>query len=100
MGVVPVCELVLLVIGEIFRFKRARGLDQAFRTVILWVQHRSKWASPDTFAYTLLVYLIRHLDHDPLILTAAQLDVGFACFCTFCVCATVAALGFPLPEVN
>merc|ERR1719277_491873 len=98
--VIPALELLLLFVGELCRFRSSAGCGRAFRLGILWVQHRSKWASPDTFAYTLLVYLIRHLDHDPLILTRAQLDIGFSCFCAFCVCATVAALGFPLPEVQ
>lgn len=41
------------------------------------------------FAYILLVHLVRLLHHDPIILTAAQLDVGFSCFSVFCVCSTV-----------
>lgn len=94
--VIPALELIMLVVGEIFRFSCAK-CGPVFRWIILWVQHRSKWASPDTFAYILLVHLVRTLDREPLILTRARLDIGFACFTVFCVTATVSALGVPLP---
>lgn len=97
--VVPAFELIFLFVGEIFRFRNCAGCTRFFRVSILWVQHRSKWASPDTFAYTLLLYLIRTLNNFPLILTKVQLDIGFSCFCLFCVTATIGSLGFPLPEL-
>merc|ERR1719491_898876 len=97
--VIPALELLFLAVGEIFRFKDFQGCNKVYRWTISWVQHRSKWASPDTFAYTLLVYLVRTLNNFPLILTKVQLDIGFSCFCMFCVTATIASLGFPLPEL-
>eukprot|EP00913_Durusdinium_trenchii_P013031 g12232.t1 len=73
---------------------------EVFRWVIIWVQHRSKWASPDMFAYVLLVDLVRTLEHDPLILSRARLEIGFSCFSTFVITATVSSLGIPLPQVS
>mmetsp|Transcript_39488 Transcript_39488/g.73618 ORF Transcript_39488/g.73618 Transcript_39488/m.73618 type:complete len:523 (-) Transcript_39488:157-1725(-) len=97
--VIPAFELVMLVCGEAFRFASARCAE-IFRWVILWVQHRSKWASPDMFAYVLLVNLVRTLDQEPLILSRARLEIGFSCFSTFVVTATVSSLGVPLPQVG
>ena len=73
--VIPAFELVMLVLGEVFRFTSARCAE-IFRWVILWVQHRSKWASPDMFAYVLLVDLVRTLDQEPLILSRARRDAS------------------------
>ena len=70
--VIPALELIMLVLGEMFRFTSARCAE-VFRYVIMWVQHRSKWASPDMFAYVLLVNLVRTIQHDPLILARARL---------------------------
>lgn len=64
-------ELIMLILGESFRFASAKCAE-VFRWVILWVQHRSKWASPDMFAYVLLVDLVRTLNIDPLILSRAR----------------------------
>jgi len=95
--VIPAIELVMLMVGETFRFG-SDGCARIFRAVIIWVQHRSKWASPDMFAYVLLIHLVRSLDNEPLVLTRARLDIGFSCFSVFCVTATVASLGVPLPK--
>ncbi|CAJ1332497.1 unnamed protein product [Effrenium voratum] len=97
--VIPALELIMLVLGEMFRFTSARCAE-VFRYVIMWVQHRSKWASPDMFAYVLLVNLVRTIQHDPLILARARLEIGFSCFSTFVVTATVSSLGIPLPQVK
>eukprot|EP00439_Symbiodinium_sp_Y106_P058069 s1809_g8.t1 len=97
--VIPAFELIMLVLGEAFRFTSARCAE-IFRWVILWVQHRSKWASPDMFAYVLLVDLVRTLDQEPLILSRARLEIGFSCFSTFVVTATVSSLGVPLPQAR
>eukprot|EP00434_Breviolum_minutum_P046489 symbB.v1.2.042088.t1/scaffold9208.1/size3908/1 len=68
--VIPGLELIMLILGESFRFASAKCAE-VFRWVILWVQHRSKRASPDMFAYVLLVDLVRTLNIDPLILSRA-----------------------------
>ena len=72
--VIPAFELIMFVLGEAFRFTSARCAE-IFRWVILWVQHRSKWASPDMFAYVLLVDLVRTLDQEPLILSRARRNI-------------------------
>lgn len=69
--VIPAIELVMLILGEVFRFGSAKCAD-IFRWVIIWVQHRSKWASPDMFAYILLVDLVRTLEVESLILSRAR----------------------------
>ncbi|CAK0792750.1 unnamed protein product [Prorocentrum cordatum] len=96
--VVPALEVSFLVLGEVFRNRSGTACDRRIGAVILWVQHRSKWASPDMFAQILMVSLVRGLNHPDLILADARLDVGFTCFAYFCVGATASALGFPLPE--
>jgi len=96
--VVPAVELILLIIGELFRFRNCPCCARSARAVIIWVQHRSKWASPDMFAYILLVHLVRGMQCRPLILTDARLDVGFSAFCGFCILATISSMGFPLPK--
>jgi len=97
--VIPAIELVMLILGEMCRFTSAKCAE-VFRFVILWVQHRSKWASPDMFAYVLLVHLVHTLDQEPLILSKARLEIGFSCFSTFVITATVASLGVPLPKAT
>lgn len=69
--VIPALELIMLILGETLRFGSAQCAE-VFRWVIIWVQHRSKWASPDMFAYVLLVDLVRTLDVEPLILSRAR----------------------------
>eukprot|EP00933_Yihiella_yeosuensis_P064080 TRINITY_DN6741_c0_g1_i2.p1 TRINITY_DN6741_c0_g1~~TRINITY_DN6741_c0_g1_i2.p1 ORF type:complete len:887 (-),score=127.46 TRINITY_DN6741_c0_g1_i2:313-2973(-) len=95
--VVPGVKLVLLFIGEAFRHSSNPCQIQVARYCIMIVQTISKWACPDMFAYILLVHLVRVLNHSPLILTAARLDIGFSCFSVFCVCSTISALGVGLP---
>ena len=69
--VIPAIELVMLILGEVFRFGSAKCAE-FFWWVIIWVQHRSKWASPDMFAYILLVDLVRTLEVESLILSRAR----------------------------
>ncbi|CAE7383139.1 fabB [Symbiodinium natans] len=97
--VVPVVKLLLLAVGEIFRFSSSECLVIIARVCINIVQCISKWACPDMFAYILLVHLVRLLNSDPLVLTAAKLDVGFSCFSVFCVCSTISSLGISLPHL-
>eukprot|EP00931_Biecheleriopsis_adriatica_P087106 TRINITY_DN61620_c0_g1_i1.p1 TRINITY_DN61620_c0_g1~~TRINITY_DN61620_c0_g1_i1.p1 ORF type:complete len:711 (+),score=150.34 TRINITY_DN61620_c0_g1_i1:98-2230(+) len=97
--VVPAVKLFLLAVGEALRNSRAQCCVSIARFCILIVQSISKWACPDMFAYILLVHLVRVLQHQPIILTAAKLDVGFSCFSVFCVCSTVSSLGITLPSL-
>mmetsp|Transcript_52993 Transcript_52993/g.134430 ORF Transcript_52993/g.134430 Transcript_52993/m.134430 type:complete len:148 (-) Transcript_52993:152-595(-) len=66
---------------------------------ILAVQMISKWASPDMFAYMLLMYLVGGLDHPPTLKGVGQLDLGFRSFALFCIFSTVASLGIQAPEL-
>lgn len=98
--VIPAVKLAMLVLGELWRRGTPAQVMRARRCVHL-LQSISKWASPDMFAYVLLLYLLRALHHPPTMCALAELDVGFACFSIFCVGSTVAALGLrmpPLPE--
>jgi len=61
------------------------------------VQAVSKWASPDMFAYILLMYLIRGLNKPPVVNSHMDLGRGFTCFCVFCVGSTVSSLGIRVP---
>mmetsp|Transcript_79805 Transcript_79805/g.222157 ORF Transcript_79805/g.222157 Transcript_79805/m.222157 type:complete len:694 (-) Transcript_79805:169-2250(-) len=96
---VPVLKLILLILGERWRHSDDAARVQAARSSIITVQHLSKWASPDMFAYILVMYLIRGLDSPPVIFAPAQLDVGFVCFGVFCVVSTLSSNAIPLPKV-
>jgi len=63
------------------------------------VQAVSKWASPDMFAYILLMYLIRGLNKPPVVNSHMDLGRGFTCFCVFCVGSTVSSLGIRVPAL-
>lgn len=92
---VPAAKLVLLALGEGWRYSRPRAARQCIRVV----QLISKWACPDMFAYVLVIYLFRNLDEkSSMIGGPAHLDIGFVCFSLFCICSTFSSLFIPLPE--
>jgi len=95
--IVPVAKLGLLMLGERWRHSGNAVSVMRAQWCIRIVQYVSKWASPDMFAYILLLYLVRMLDSRPTIQTDAQLDVGFACFSIFCVGSTVSSLAIHVP---
>lgn len=51
------------------------------------------------FAYILMQYLIRSLNHPGTLNGLMQLDVGFTCFSVFCVASTASSLGIRGPTV-
>jgi len=85
--VIPAVKLLLLV------FAQLRSETPSAARCIWAVQSISKWACPDMFAYILLLYLVRGLNHPRMLQAIMELDVGFVCFSLFCVCSTVASLG-------
>mmetsp|Transcript_37293 Transcript_37293/g.79180 ORF Transcript_37293/g.79180 Transcript_37293/m.79180 type:complete len:503 (-) Transcript_37293:146-1654(-) len=95
--VIPLVKLVLLCVGGWLRHSDDEAQVQIARRSIHFVQVISKWASPDMFAYILLLYLIRKLDHPPMMDGLMHLDMGFSCFSTFCVFSTVSSLGVRSP---
>jgi len=100
--VIPAVKLVLLVLSEVWRRGTPRQIVKAHHCHHV-LQYISKWASPDMFAYIMLLYLLRGLDcppspDHPLTLRAkSELDIGFTCFAVFCVGTTLAALGLKEP---
>jgi len=95
--VVPGLKLLMLASAQ--ALKRGGPVSVLWaRRCILVVQAVSKWASPDMFAYILLMYLIRGLDNPPSIASYMDLNIGFTCFCVFCVGSTVSSLGIRVPE--
>jgi len=52
------------------------------------------------FAYVLLLFLIRNVDHSPYMLSTAKLDVGFQCFTIFCLCSTFSTLAIHRPKTT
>jgi len=96
--VIPGIKLVLLITAEVLRIRSPRSV-RAARMCILIVQMISKWASPDMFAYVLLMYLVRGLDHPPMLKGVGQLDLGFTSFALFCIFSTMASLGIQAPEL-
>lgn len=96
--VIPLVKLALLIVGGITRHSPDDERVTYARRSISFVQKISKWASPDMFAYVLLLYLIRKLNHPPILNGLMELDIGFTCFATFCVASTISSLGVRLPE--
>jgi hypothetical protein len=94
--VIPAIKLVLIFVGEACR--NSKPLT-SYRCIV-FVQMVSKWASPDMFAYVLLLYLLRHMSHPPSILVTARLEVGFLAFSLFCINSTFSSLAIPLPELE
>ncbi|CAE8685611.1 unnamed protein product [Polarella glacialis] len=93
---IPALKLILLFLGN---FTQHREDWQKFsRRCIQCVQHISKWACPDMFAYILLMHLVQSLDTDKSLRAAGHLDLGFTCFSLFCVGSTIASLGIRVPD--
>jgi len=98
--VVPAMKLILLGIGECFRFSDNIENVKTSRRCIMFVQYISKWACPDMFAYILLLYLLRHLpEHTDFMEAPSKLDVGFTCFGIFCILSTVSSLAIKPPNL-
>jgi len=96
--IVPAAKLLLLGIGEKYRFSEKVHLRRLARNCILLMQFISKWAAPDMFAYILLYYLIRKLEHLP-VSTLGMFDVGFTCYSIFTLTCAISSLGITLPQV-
>merc|ERR1719401_1285054 len=95
---VPALKLVLMIVGEMWRFS-----DDPFRRCVSYqavrfVQVISKWACPDMFAYILMTYLLRDLDlRSDIISSAGFLDTGALCFSMFCIFSTLSSPAVKLP---
>mmetsp|Transcript_63357 Transcript_63357/g.137909 ORF Transcript_63357/g.137909 Transcript_63357/m.137909 type:complete len:537 (+) Transcript_63357:45-1655(+) len=96
---VPAVKFLLLIVSALWRNSTDPWRVQAARRCIVFVQFISKWACPDMFAYILLLHLFSHLDNGALIEAPSKLDVGFTCFCVFCICSTFSSLAIELPKV-
>eukprot|EP00747_Dinoflagellata_sp_TGD_P166035 gnl/TRDRNA2_/TRDRNA2_188214_c0_seq1.p1 gnl/TRDRNA2_/TRDRNA2_188214_c0~~gnl/TRDRNA2_/TRDRNA2_188214_c0_seq1.p1 ORF type:complete len:562 (-),score=53.14 gnl/TRDRNA2_/TRDRNA2_188214_c0_seq1:138-1823(-) len=103
---IPVIRVVLLIVGECWRFSSNPARVNFARRSISLVQAISKWASPDLFAYILLCFLLRALDSgpqpglQPRVVSDAVLDTGFSCYTASCVLSMIAALAIKPPEVE
>lgn len=97
--IVPASKVILLSLGELFRFSESSTRVRLARRCVFWAQWLSKWACPDMFAYMMLIHLVRVLNTQPIILTSARLDTGFSCFSVFCLSTTLSSLGISLPEL-
>lgn len=96
--VVPGIKIVLLIWAEMWRNSAKVQQVQTSRNFIFSVQLISKWASPDMFAYILLLYLFRHLSGD-VIVVRGVLGLGFTCFSIFCVGSTLVTLAIKAPDL-
>jgi len=97
--IVPTVKLILLGIGELFRFSETIWLRRLARYCICLMQFISKWAAPDMFAYVLLYYLIRRLQNLP-VSTLCMFDIGFTCYSVFSITCAISSLGVPLPKIE
>eukprot|EP00928_Gymnodinium_smaydae_P004053 TRINITY_DN11418_c0_g2_i1.p1 TRINITY_DN11418_c0_g2~~TRINITY_DN11418_c0_g2_i1.p1 ORF type:complete len:583 (-),score=134.76 TRINITY_DN11418_c0_g2_i1:380-2128(-) len=95
--ILPLLKIVLLLVGERWRFSEIPQQRLRARRAILFVQAVSKWASPDMFAYIMIEYLLRNLGHPPEVQSKAALDVGFICFSIFCISSTFSSLAITPP---
>jgi len=88
----------LLGLGELWRHRPETWKVRVARWSIWAVQMISKWASPDMFAFALLYYLLRSLNHPPYLESIQVLDIGFACYNIFCVSSVVSTMSVTLPK--
>eukprot|EP00928_Gymnodinium_smaydae_P099353 TRINITY_DN9453_c0_g1_i6.p1 TRINITY_DN9453_c0_g1~~TRINITY_DN9453_c0_g1_i6.p1 ORF type:complete len:498 (+),score=69.25 TRINITY_DN9453_c0_g1_i6:42-1496(+) len=95
--VIPVVKILLLIVGHCWKHSLSPSRVLWARRALVVVQQVSKWASPDMFAYILMMHLFREVNQPPSVLSDMTLDVGFTCFCIFCVGSTVSALGIHVP---
>merc|ERR1719401_883743 len=93
--VIPMLKVALLCVGHCLQHGRRPNIPMARRCIML-VQVVSKWASPDMFAYILVMTLYRELNRPPGLLSGMSLGVGFTCFC---VGSTVSSLGIRVPDL-
>lgn len=98
--VMPIAKLLLLFVGELLRNTSSMRLRRVSRACIHFVQTVSKWASPDMFAYILLLFVFRSMGKPPEFQSDAALDVGFVYFSIFCVASTFSSLAITLPQVD
>lgn len=96
---VPLLKIILLALAERWRHAEDHASLRYSSWCIRAVQAASKWACPDMFAWILLMCLVRGMGGDagPHLFSAAKLDVGFTCFCLFCVGSTISSLGISPP---
>lgn len=97
--VIPVAKILLLIIGEYLRNSTDARSVAFSRWCIKTVQLVSKWACPDMFAYILMLYLFRKMDHPPTMIATASLEIGFISFSMFCLNSTFASMLISLPEL-
>jgi len=102
--VVPALKLLLLLAVQVLVRRHARpgppprcSEVRAVRLAVVTLRQIGKWASPDMFAYVLLIHLIRGLDKPPYLGSVAALETGFTCFSVFCVLSSAASLGLRVP---
>jgi len=103
--VVPTVKLALLVAAELWRNGSPKQVRWA-RVSVIVLKSISKWASPDIFAYVILIHLVRSLTHEidawgtPMeaMRGVGELRLGFTGFAAFCVLSTIATLGLPTPD--
>lgn len=98
--VIPALKLSLLLLRVASKMKALQWLGSYARPAILFVQVISKWACPDMFAYILMQYLVRSLNHPPKLNGIMNLDIGFSCFSLFCLSSTVSSLGIRIPPTS
>mmetsp|Transcript_22460 Transcript_22460/g.69868 ORF Transcript_22460/g.69868 Transcript_22460/m.69868 type:complete len:533 (-) Transcript_22460:45-1643(-) len=96
---VPLMKLSLLGLGELWRSSKIYACAMVARWSILFVQMISKWAAPDMFAMILLYYLLRGLNHPPLLESLQVLDLGFTFYSVFCIFSVISTLAIRLPEL-
>merc|ERR1719277_548105 len=83
--VLPAVKVVLLFLSMALRHGDSRRVRWA-RWCAIAVRALSKWASPDMFAYILMMYLFRSINKPPQLPQLSsdlRLGLGFTCFCVF-----------------
>ncbi|CAE8582696.1 unnamed protein product, partial [Polarella glacialis] len=95
--VIPAVKIVLLILGEVWYDSGKAWKVRSSRRCILTLHSISKWASPDMFAYVLLLCLFRKMHHPPDLISEGRLSMGFTCFSIFCVGSTIGTLGVHPP---
>jgi uncharacterized paraquat-inducible protein A len=94
---IPALKVLMLIVGMAMQHSDIPPRVSWARRLLLTVRQVSKWASPDMFAYILMMNLFRDVNSPPKISSDMSMGIGFTCFCVFCVGSTVSSLGIKVP---
>jgi hypothetical protein len=96
--VLPIINVTLMTLGEIWR--HSGDEKQGFaRSCVVHGRILSKWHAPTMFIFIIALNLMSVLSEEKeFIIVNVRTDIGFSCFCMFCILAPFATIHIELPE--